>query len=331
LENFGKKVETVVDVGMSTTKIVFRREGDVIQYLLQPSGLLQFHPDLYEDNLHLIDRDTAVVKLSDGTAWVIGEGAGREPAEAGSKSLTAIAKIVAAVGQICDSSTRLSLAVMLPTNEKSSFVDFGAELTEELYSAKVNGKRWAMTLNEPVKVFAEGTGLTSLIEDGILLMFGQKDVSLLQVQRGKIVAAQCFVGWGMVKLLSQLPESVTDEVTAAHAVFRFLLKGNEKPLHDLFNVKADKVIAKLPVTFQSYWIELSRRISRFSGIAEADHIYVGGGNAPIMAPLVSKSFRQKCDAKSLVAQVNEHFSDLEKKPLAYRMSDPLALFLRVWG
>lgn len=331
MENFSKKVYAIADVGVSLTKICYRVNDGSIQYLTQPSGILQIHPDLYEDKLHLADRNTAVVKLSDGTAWVVGEKAGREPAEEGDKSLTAIAKIVASIGQVCSEAGHLSLAVMLPTNEEEGFIDFSEQLTEEVYSAKFNGTRLGLTLSEQAKIFPEGAGLATLIDDGILLMFGQKDVSLLQVEGGRVRKSRCFVGWGMIKLLSQSPVPVTDEITTAHAVFRFLLKNNDQPLNDLFGSRTEKVIAKLPTILEGYWLELGRKISAFPAIADSDRIYVGGGNAPIMTPLVAKTFRQKTEAKCLLTHVSEHFPDLDKKPLAYRLSDPLALYLHLWG
>jgi hypothetical protein len=327
-----KKVFDVVDLGVSTTKIISGEGGGSIQYLTQPPGIVPLHPDLYADKLHLASAETVVLKMTDGTCWIVGEGAGKEPADKGDKSRTAIAKIIAAVGQVVTEATLLDLAVMLPANESEGFTDLALELTEELYGAKINGRRLGMTLGQPVQLHPEGSGLASLIDEGILLIFGQKDVSLLPVKGGRVDGTpHCFVGWGMVRLLAELPVPVMDEVTTAHAVFRFLLKKNDRPLRDLFGARADKVIGKMPAVLENYWLGLKRKLSSVSAIADADRIYVGGGNAPIFLPLVDRSFAQKCEAKSLVAHVHEHFPELDKKPLAYRLSDPLALFLKVFS
>jgi hypothetical protein len=326
-----KKVFVIVDLGVSTTKIIFREDDGLIQYLTQPPGIVPLHPDLYGDKLHLASKDTVVLKMTDGTCWIVGEGAGKEPADKEDKSRTAIAKILASVGQIDTDATLLELAVMLPANESEGFSDLAFELTEELYGAKINGRRASVTLGQPVQLHPEGAGLASLIDEGILLIFGQKDVSLLPVKGGCVNGIpQCFVGWGMVRLLAELPIPVMDEVTTAHAVFRFLLRKNDRPLRDLFGTRADKVIGKVPAVLENYWLGLKRKLSAVSAIADTDRIYVGGGNAPIFLPLVDRSFTQKCEAKSLVAHVHEHFPELDKKPLAYRLSDPLALFLKVF-
>ena len=339
-------VRGVFDLGSSVAKCVYsvEREGgdDVRGCLMHPSRILPLHSELHDESLDEENTVSAVVRLSNGSCWIVGERAGNAQTNARvDKSMTAAAKVVAVVGQMLKKiqvgegeTIELEIAVLLPVGEQAGFVGLAKTIFEELYGAEFNGRPLDVVMSNPVRIYAEGAGLASLVvDDSVMLGFGHKDVSIIPVQGQSLAeGSTCLVGWGMGKILKASPVPIMDDVRGAHAFFRYLLNGKEEGLRELFQGRADVVIDAIPKIVENYWLQLSHSINSMAEVATAEKLYIGGGNAPIMLPLAAQYLKKKCEARILIAPVIEYFGEsFNKKTLAFRLSDPTAMHLKLWG
>jgi hypothetical protein len=337
-----KKLIIAIDLGASLTKCFYCW---LIDGLLAMAGYKTFCSAVqlisatqYEQQQYASDS-TSLISFDD-EYWGVGENARQAVTNTnlqGLKFRDAIAKALALVGQIVRESVDLDsrpellieLSILLPLNEMGNEDELKVRLIRLLYEGfGHNGNRIKFKFVHRVHVAPEGDGIRQVVKrfPAVFLMFGHKDFTLGCIQEKEIslVDSRPLPGWGMLKLIRQIPYTFVDELRAAAAIYAAGEKLHDKHLlkvvlpEDLARVKAS-----IPEVRQLIWAQLWKELID-SPIQEAVRIYAAGGNAVFWYPELK---RQKEIASKLsmggelINEIKERFPDLDKSPLLYRFAD----------
>jgi Actin like proteins N terminal domain len=337
-----KKLIIAIDLGASLTKCFY---GWLIDGLLMMAGYKTFCSAVqlisatqYEQRQYASDS-TSLVSFDD-EYWGVGENARQAVTNTnlqGLKFRDAIAKALALVGQVVresvvlDSTAELhiELGILLPLNEMGNEDELKARIVRLLYEGfGHNGNRIKFKFVNRVHVAPEGDGIRQIAKrfPAVFLMFGHKDFTLGCIQEKEIslVDSRPLPGWGMLKLVRQIPYTFVDELRAAAAIYAAGEKLQDKHLlkvvlpEDLARVKA-----AIPEIRQLIWAQLWKELVD-GPIQDAAQIFAAGGNAVFWYPELKrqKEIGPKLSmGGELINEIRERFPELDKSPQLYRLAD----------
>lgn len=342
-----KKLIIAIDLGASLTKCFY---GWLIDGLLAMAGYKTFCSAVqlisstqYEQRQNASDSTSLVV--FDDEYWGVGENARQAVTNTnlqGLKFRDAIAKALALVGQVVRESVALDsenelqieLGLLLPLNEMGNADELKTRLVRLLYEGfGHNGSLVKFKFVNRVHISPEGDGIRQIAKrfPAAVMMFGHKDFTLGCIQNKTISLADSrpLPGWGMLKLIRQIPYTFVDELRAAAAIYAAGEKLQDKQLlkvvlrEDLARVKA-----AIPEVRRLIWAQLWKELAD-GPIQGAEQVFAAGGNAVFWYPELKRqkelSSRLSMGGE-LIQEIQERFPDLSKSPLLYRLADCYSFF-----
>jgi hypothetical protein len=334
------------EVEDGTVKEFFQTSCAIVRKLIEPK---------YRSQQYLADNNNALVSF-DKSYWLVGDAARGETLTliAGQpKSETAIAKVLATVGRlVCElkgvgvDEIELVLGLLLPLDEMVDRANLQVQLEQVLWEFEYNGSTVRTVLSESVHISPEGYGMSRLItaEQGKVLVFGHRDVSIIHVENGSIIPSksQTLAGWGMHKLIKDCEYIFKDELTAAGLIFAAAIAPDRKAklqyLKRMARTDTDvpRLQAALNEARSQVWSDLSLRFQPLfqGGIQQ---LICSGGNACFWMPQIQKLFtfeRFGCEpnfADATIAEIEQRFPRMKGSPYTFRSADDYLSWLKLSG
>ena len=336
-----QKLIIAIDLGASLTKCFYGWLVDglpvMMGYKTFCSAVQLISATQYEQRQNASDS-TSLVEFDD-EYWGVGENARQAVTNTnlqGLKFRDAIAKALALVGQVVRESVALDsknelhieLGVLLPLNEMGNADELKTRLVRLLYEGfGHNGSVIRFKFVNRVHISPEGEGIRQLANrfPSEVLMFGHKDVTSLSLLDKSISLADSrpLPGWGMLKLVRQIPYTFRDELKAAAAIYAAGEKLQDKYLSKVVLPEdLPRVKAAIPEVRQLIWAQLWKELAD-GPIQCAEQVFAAGGNALFWYPELKKqkelgSRLSMCG--QLIKVIQERFPDLDSR-LLYRVTD----------
>lgn len=326
------QIRAAVDCGASLTKAVceINQGGDrsIEFYKLSPATRI-LTPGFVATAMNYVDDNTCVVEYGEDR-WLVGANAeeSTEQTYVGmKKSPTTIAKVMAFVGNIIrlypECNIELTLGVMLPLSEFEDAEEIGAVLFKSLLDFRINREQVGVLLTHDIQVLPEYSGIACILPRSpvVLLGFGHRDVTRAYVENGTIhlSKSKTLAGYGMVRLLSSLPMSFSYEYKASHAIYNYLVTGNEQYLRKLRDVDG-KLKGAIHDAHTQLIYEIASQVSDI--VTLVDFYSLCGGNSAIFGKISQHIPGPKLlKPTKIIAEMREVFPELKRSPMVNRGLD----------
>lgn len=351
-----------IDTGSSSTRGFFYADfgADIHRGFVHQPPMTEFkRASQYENNKNRCDAQTSMVKYGkapDFIYQIVGAGACTNGVVITDATLQKYhdvpPKVLAFVGEcmnripsIPHDEVRLQLDFMLPIGEHTQFRDLEQDLTRYLYEYEWNGIHMDFA-EVSAKACIEGAGVAATIPANLLayiLVWGHKDLSLACVQNGLPLPepkSKTLTGFGMSKIVHEAG-CFTDDVIAAKAIFRYimLMKKPGKEDSAIKEIAALVDEAKLPMkltdireTIEGVWLNLEQILKRHPGLAQADKVFLTGGNTPIWNDRVKALFEGRYNNLSEpIKAMKQLYPELARTHWLYSATDVFLKHLDVIG
>ncbi|QUY45824.1 ParM/StbA family protein [Acaryochloris marina] len=289
-----RELKICTDLGSSMGKGCYDLDGS-IRWIAQDNAV-------EEEEVRDLDSESCVIEYK-GRAWTVGSSAIyglHETSLHQNKAEQASLRTLGMLGKVIEREQFLEgyvdLTVLLPEGERRYFKTLESNLAKGIYGSTFNGLKPNVKVRR-VRVLPEGSGIASQIQDqgAMAIMFGHKDVSLLQVLNGVIQAQKSLTlsNLGMIKLISECGIHISDELILSTLICREVRNKNgfKHAFSDKEALKNARQILK--DTKAKVWPLLSRKFDGFPALGTATKIYVTGGSHPVWGPELKNKFGTK--------------------------------------
>lgn len=321
----------VIDLGTSLTKIIYYYLGQFF-FFAQSSSVLELDHRKYQQHSSHPKTKTHAI-WTEGAGYLVGRGASQPYEEVDlsqTKATSAIAKVLAAIGEIkdrinTDKEIKLeNVILLLPLKERKEYETLKTSIVKALYGFGFNGKTtkfWVGRFN----IQYEGYGITTISteERAAFAVFGQKDLTIGAMNQGDLTPnmSQTLVGWGMSKVLEEVQYTFESDVYGAKCVYSY----NQRRTNLKKLIPAEKVefvSASIDRALSSSWYQIERKLDSSQALMDAVTIYVTGGSSQLWRKQLKGVYGRRLNYLDGIArEIAETFPQLDKDPMILRMAD----------
>lgn len=322
----------VIDPGSSLTKIIYLDKSGKLHFYGQQSSVLAVDERKYRKYVSKAKTRTFAV-WHDHVGYIVGRGAIQPYQEidtSQTKSSNIIPKVLAAMGELKslvspDRDIEIGhFTVLLPYAERKEYNTLKSSIISALFDFGYNGVAHKISIRK-FQVEYEGFGVTTVsdAERAVILVFGQKDLTIGFLNEGELIQSmsQTLVGWGMKLVIDEVNYTFDSDVFAAKCIFSYAQRSTS--LKKL--IPADdfaQVSASIDRELQSAWRQLEQRFKLIRALNDAVAIYATGGSSALWRKQLKGLYGRRLNTlPEVTEEIYRDLPELQGSAMALRITD----------